>query len=48
MSAADSRHDMGDAWGRNNAGSGGNKVGDDLHGKTTGNHGIVGGVVTNI
>ena len=44
----DSRQDMGDTIGGSSAKTGGNAVGNDLHSETTGKHGTVGSVATNI
>ena len=47
-SATASRRDMEDARGGNSVGSGGNSVVDVLHRDTTGNHGAVSSVATDI
>ena len=46
--ATASRHDMGDAQGGRNVGSGGKKVRYNLHREMTGNCGVVGCFATNI
>ena len=46
--ATDSRRDMEDSQGGSSTGSGNNSVGNDLHRKTTGNHGKAGGITAYI